>query len=197
MSSTAILLIAPVMIICVAYLFGCVISMKTNRKWLIPNARFWSNILRSMNILLKSFMGFAPPAQCMDRSDGDYYNPAPEEFSEAHKATCDLMLSTGWGLSDYTSRQKDCDDYSWKMSVEIRNYIVTKWPERVGNKGVAVGVIGYIIHQGTSKGLGHVDVRAVLSNGDNAVHWPYPEEKHRAEKVLSQEDWDSVSLDIM
>jgi hypothetical protein len=177
----------------IAYVFGIINTYRTKKKWLIPNARYWMNNFQAAGIWMKSIAGIATPKPQIERSDAYYYNPTQDEFDEALLVTHQLMIDGGWTIAGYLRRSKDCEDYAMKMAVEVRNYIATTWTEKVGEKGVAVGNIGYVRD---SDGAGHVIVSAVIGN-EVKYYEPYPGEKYLKEKAMTQKELDSINMSIM
>lgn len=177
----------------IVYIIGVISRYRTSKTWLIPNARYWMNIFRAAGIWLKSLAGVATPKSQVERSDAYYYKPTQDEFDEALLVVHQMMVDGGWTISNYQKRSKDCEDYAMKMSVEIRNYIATTWSEKVGAKGVAVGIVGYVRDV---DGAGHVVV--VTWIGDDVKYYePYPGEKYLQEKPMSQDEIDSINMSIM
>lgn len=177
----------------VAYIIGMIAQYKEDKTWMLPDKRYWLNLCRSSSIFGKAFAGFAAPVSYVERSDAYYYTPTQDEFDEALLVVHQLMTDGGWTIADYQKRSKDCEDYAMKMSVEIRNYIATTWSDTVGEKGVAVGIVGYTRDV---DGLGHVIVVAWI--GDDVKYYePYPGEKYLQEKSMSQTELDSIYMSIM
>lgn len=177
----------------IAYVIGVIAKYKAEKKWMLPDSRYWFNTFRSAGIWMKSLAGIAAPRGQIERSDAYYYKPTQDEFDEALLVTHALMTEGGWTISNYQRRSKDCEDYAMKMAVEIRNYIATTWTDKVGAKGVAVGNIGYTRDV---DGAGHVIVSAHI--GKQVKYYePYPGEKYLKEKPMSQKELDSINMSIM
>jgi hypothetical protein len=176
----------------VMYIIGIIRNYKADNGFLKPDVRYFKNISKSMGIWIRSFAGIAPPAPQIERSDKYYYKPTQDEFNEALLVVHQMMIAGGWTIENYTSRAKDCEDYAMKMAVEVRNYIATTFPERVGKKGVAVGNIGYT----RKDGAGHVIVMAILKNGVK-YYEPYPGDKYLKPKTMTERELDSINMSIM
>ena len=149
--------------------------------------------MKSITIFPKALFGKIVPKNYVERSDSYYYKPTQEIFDEAHEFVRKDMSVSGWALNDYNKRAQDCEDFAMKMSVEIRQYIASNYPVKVGVKGVAVGIVGY---SRDKDGAGHVIVKAQLKNGTK-YYEPYPEDRHSFEKKMSDRELDSIDLDFM
>lgn len=178
----------------VNYIIGVLRTYKLTKKFMLPNVPYFAGIFKSCANVIKALSGIAPPGRTVERGDRNYYKPTYDEFYEALVVVHQMMKDGGWNIKDYKASAKDCEDYSMKMAVELRNYIATTFPTEVAGKGVAIGMLGYVVEK---SGNGHAIVDVYLDNGERKYYQPFPAEAFLTEINLTQRELDSIMMDIM
>lgn len=184
MSILYLLLIFPV-----GYIFGSIRSYSNTKKIIKPKD-YLKSVVRGFINLFKSILGQPIISVSTWIVDGNYYRLSKSQIREAIKEVHELMRSTGWSSYDYVSEVKDCDDFADKMRVELKEYILSRYRNDIGNRSIGVGIIGYLIDGDRKRA--HASLKVLINDGTVEYYNVYPESIWENPMKLSQKELDSI-----
>lgn len=187
----------PVLSIGIFTLVGMIVAYidhyKTHKKFLNPLSYFKLIGITLLRVP-KSFFGIKQSKDniIFDRADFKYATLTLEQAKSALNYASDKMLEDDMSIENYIHRQVDCDDYSMAKCHFAKRYITKTFSELIGNKGIPIGMIGYI----RKDGKGHQIIQVWIE--DSRVFYDaYAEDRFKEPLKLTEKEIDTIHFDIM